>query len=111
MRKSRFIDDIRIDDDFNTRIYRNDEIHIDRLVDALKTNTEAQLIATFGKAAIMDLQEITGTSDIGKQINYFLSYKEDYVVLPVEIDKTSLSNGEKQIFIMALYTSPLVKSL
>ena len=26
-------------------------------------------------------------------------------MLPVEIDKTSLSNGEKQIFIMALYHS------
>ena len=45
MRKSRFIDDIRIDDDFNTRIYRNDEIKVTRLVEALKTNTESQLIA------------------------------------------------------------------
>ena len=105
MRKSRFIDDIRIDDDFNTRIYRNDEIKIDRLVEALKTNTEEQLIAMFGKAALTEMQMIAGTSDIGAMTEYFSSCKDAVVVLPVEIDKTSLSNGEKQIFIMALYHS------
>ena len=105
MRKSRFIDDIRIDDDFNTRIYRNDEIKVTRLVEALKTNTEAQLIAMFGEAALTELQAISGTTDLGAMTKYFSKFKDTIVVLPVEIDKTSLSNGEKQIFIMALYHS------
>ncbi len=105
MRKSRFIDDIRIDDEFNTRIYRNDEIKVTRLVEALKTNTEAQLIAMFGKAALTELQAISGATDLDAMTKYFSKLKNTIVVLPVEIDKTSLSNGEKQIFIMALYHS------
>ena len=105
MRKSRFIDDIRIDDDFNTRIYRNDEIKVTRLVEALKTNTESQLIAMFGKAALTELQAISGTTDLDAMTKYFSKCKDTIVVLPVEIDKMSLSNGEKQIFIMALYHS------
>lgn len=105
MRKSRFIDDIRIDDDFNTRIYRNDEIKVSRLVEALKTNTEAQLIAMFGKAALAEMQAIADTTELCGMTRYFSNCKDTIVVLPVEIDKTSLSNGEKQIFIMALYHS------
>ena len=105
MRKSRFIDDIRIDDDFNTRIYRNDEIKVTRLVEALKTNTESQLIAMFGKVALTELQAISGTTDLDAMTKYFSKCKDTIVVLPVEIDKMSLSNGEKQIFIMALYHS------
>ena len=105
MRKTHFIDDIRIDDDFNTRIYRNDEIKVTRLVEALKTNTEAQLIAMFGEAALREMQAISGTTDLGVMAKYFSKSKDGMVALPVEIDKTSLSNGEKQIFIMALYHS------
>lgn len=105
MRKSHFIDDIRIDDDFNTRIYRNDKIKITRLVEALKTNTEAQLITMFGEAALREMQAISGATDLDLMTKYFSESKDTMVVLPVEIDKTSLSNGEKQIFIMALYHS------
>lgn len=105
MRKSHFIDDIRIDDDFNTRIYRNEKIKITRLVEALKTNTEAQLITMFGEAALREMQAISGATDLDLMTKYFSESKDTMVVLPVEIDKTSLSNGEKQIFIMALYHS------
>ena len=44
MRKTHFIDDIHIDDEFNTRIYRNDEIATSRLVEVLKNNSETQLV-------------------------------------------------------------------
>lgn len=105
MRKTRFIDDIRIDDEFNTRIYRNEKIEVARLIDALRTNSEAQLISTFGNAAMEKLRGMAGTDDICDIIVYFKHYGTDAIELPVEIDKTSLSNGEKQIFIMALYHS------
>lgn len=103
MRKTHFIDDIRIDDDFNTHIYRNDEIKIDKLIEALRTNSESQLISMFGKAAILQLKETSGGADTEAMVSYFSKFDGPGVVLPVEIDKTSLSNGEKQIFIMALY--------
>ena len=38
-------------------------------------------------------------------IAYCKASGDDMISLPIEIDKTSLSNGEKQIFIMALYHS------
>ena len=105
MRKSRFIDDIHIDDEFNTHIYRNEEIQISRLLESLRTNTEAQLASMFGSAAMQELQKKVGSSEISAMIRFFTDAKDETIVLPVEIDKTSLSNGEKQIFIMALYHS------
>ena len=38
-------------------------------------------------------------------IRFFRNSTSATVTLPLEIDKASLSNGEKQIFIMALYHS------
>ena len=105
MRKSRFIDDIHIDDEFNTHIYRNEEIQISRLLESLRTNTEAQLVSMFGSAAMQALHKKVGSSEISAMIRFFTDAKDETIVLPVEIDKTSLSNGEKQIFIMALYHS------
>ena len=52
-----------------------------------------------------ELQRLAGTEDIDGIIAYCKARGTAPVLLPVEIDKTSLSNGEKQIFIMALYHS------
>ena len=43
MRKTHFIDDIYIDDNFNTHIYRTEKVSIEKIRKALKTNTEEQL--------------------------------------------------------------------
>ena len=40
MRKTHFIDDIYIDDNFNTHIYRTEKVSIEKIRIALKTNTE-----------------------------------------------------------------------
>ena len=105
MRKSRFIDDIHIDDDFSIHIYRNDDMQVDQLIDALSTNSEAQIVALLGSAAMRKLKEMSGDETIEGILFYLGNYGGTIVTIPVEIDKTSLSNGEKQIFIMALYHS------
>lgn len=105
MRKTRFIDDIHIDDDFNTHIYKNEDIEIGQLCESLSTNTEAQISAMFGVAALQVLKKVAGTESWEGVRSFFASYNGQAVSIPVEIDKTSLSNGEKQIFIMALYHS------
>ena len=105
MRKSRFIEDIHIDDEFNTHIYKNEEIKISRLIGALRTNTEAQLTSILGSAAMQELYRKAGSSETSAMIRFFMDMKDETIVLPVEIDKASLSHGEKQIFIMALYHS------
>lgn len=105
MRKTKFIDDICIDDDFNTRIYRNEEISVQRLRESLSTNSEEQFITLFGNAAYQKLKVLSGEESFENIYAFFEEFEAETIELPVEIDKTSLSNGEKQIFIMALYHS------
>ena len=51
------------------------------------------------------LQVISQQSDDASIIKFLKFDCKNDILLPVEIEKTSLSNGEKQIFIMALYHS------
>lgn len=105
MRKTRFIDDIKIDSDFNTHIYRNEIVEGEKLKEMLACNTEQQLISMIGHAAVQTLYETTKTNHWESLSSFVFEHSEASFYLPIEIDKTSLSNGEKQIFIMALYHS------
>ena len=105
MRKTNFIDDIPIDTDLNIPIFRTDKIEVKRLRAALRTNTHQQVIAMIGNVAYQYIQNLSAASDSVSIIQFFKNFDKDKIMLPLEIDKTSLSNGEKQIFIMALYHS------
>jgi len=99
MRKTKFIDDIRIDDDFNIHIYRSDDIETSKLINILE-NIESN--AEF-KASITYKTLIEKFGSVQKAIDGLRESDLSTISVPVEIDKTLLSNGEKQIFIMALY--------
>ena len=86
MRKSNFIDDIAIDEHFNIHLYRNEEFSPKRIKEIFDTNTEEQIRTLLGEKAIYIIKQAN------KQFN------DKTLVLPVEIDKSGLSNGEKQIF-------------
>lgn len=105
MRKTKFIDDIHIDDEFNIHIYRHDEFDARQLIRILTTNMDSLLDNFASSEAFKQLQKITGYTDAKDIIRYLRFHNEISLTLPVEIEKTSLSNGEKQIFIMALYHS------
>ena len=105
MRKTKFIDDIRIDDDFNIYLYRNEVVQRSALIDALQSNSEEQLASVIGGDAIAKLKQISGAETMQELLYYCNSLQKDGVELPIRIDQASLSNGEKQIFIMALYHS------
>jgi nicotinic acid mononucleotide adenylyltransferase len=105
MRKTKFIDDIKIDDDFNIFLFRNEVVLRSVLIDALQSNSEEQLASVIGADAIAKLKKISGTETMQELLNYCNSLQKDGVELPIRIDQASLSNGEKQIFIMALYHS------
>lgn len=105
MRKTHFIDDIYIDNNFNTHIYRTDDVGVETLMDALRTNTEEQLSAFWGEKALQELYRSSGSHSYEEMVTYFNNTVVASIALPIEIDKASLSNGEKQIFIMALYHS------
>ena len=105
MRKTNFIDDIFIDDEFNVHIYRNETMNRSKLVEMLETNNENQVVSMIGLKGVEAIKTITKSKsleDAGVQL-MLNAYTE--IIVPVEIDKNGLSNGEKQIFIMALYHS------
>ena len=103
MRKTRFIDDISIDDRFNIHVFRNETVTTEKITSFVVSNTEEQFVAMFGVKALHCLKTIYGDFSFGKELPVL--DENDHIVLPVEIDKSSFSNGEKQIFIMALYHS------
>ena len=105
MRKTHFIDDICIDDNFNTHIYRTEAFDPAKLVESIMAAPEDQVLEVIGEASMRELQRLAHTDKISGIITYCKAQQTSPIMLPVEIDKTSLSNGEKQIFIMALYHS------
>ena len=105
MRKTHFIDDIYIDDNFNIHIYRTEKVSIEKICKALKTNTEEQLLAFWGAKAMQKLYKKANSNAYNDICKYFETVDIKSLSLQIEIDKASLSNGEKQIFIMALYYS------
>ncbi len=105
MRKERFIDDISIDDSFNIHVFRKEEFNGKTIKEIIASNTEEQFVAMFGKQALLRLNDIYGTGLFDAPLFVIDIADDETVTLPVEIDKGSFSNGEKQIFIMALYYS------
>lgn len=105
MRKIHFIDDMRIDDSFNTHLYRRETFSANRIVEILTTNSEEHVTAMLGDVAIKELQDFSGAEKLDEIAALFIEQDTETVDLLVEIDKATLSNGEKQIFIMALYHS------
>lgn len=105
MRKNHFIDDIKIDDDFNIFLYRFETIGASVLIEALAGQSEEHILSIFGKEALQELFRLSGSENVEGVIQYCASHIDDTFNLPLRIDQTSLSNGEKQIFIMALYHS------
>lgn len=99
MRKTKFIDDICIDDDFNIRLFRYEKIKVDVLIKLLRYELD-----TLSVICVDYLKDKFKCSTI-KDITYNLINYGEEIEIPVEIDKTLFSNGEKQIFIMALYHS------
>ena len=105
MRKERFIDDISIDDSFNIHVFRKKEFDGKSIRSIIASNTEDQFVAMFGVQALKYLSEAYGTNLFKEPILDATITDRNSISLPVEIDKSSFSNGEKQIFIMALYYS------
>lgn len=103
MRKSQFIDDICIDEKFYIHVFRNEKILGKKLKEIISSNTSEKFVSMFGSKALEFINNKYGRVIFGEilpDVN-----DNEKVILPVEIDKDSFSNGEKQIFIMALYYS------
>lgn len=105
LRKQNFIEGIWIDDAFNIHPYRLERFDATQIKGLLESNSEEQLAAAIGVRAIQELIQQAGADTYGEAACFYRMLPDLQISLSVEIDKTSLSNGEKQIFIMALYHS------
>lgn len=103
MRKKSFINDVFIDDNFNVHIYRTDSIKTSKVIEILSTNQETQAISILGVKAIQVLRDLSKSLLLPDIIKFLQAYDKEEIKIPMEIDKSSLSNGEKQIFIMTFY--------
>lgn len=101
-RKNRFIDDIIIDTDFNVHIYKKVAFNTKSVCSRIQQIGIRAYIAEYGKVHCEGLLSSTNTHDLNEFVN---EYKErnDRVTVLQEIEKSRLSKGEKQVFIMALY--------
>ena len=79
---------------------RSDELYL-----TVSTHTEPQLLALWGEKALAVIKAYCQCEDYRGCEQELRFIGDDSITLPVELDKTSLSAGEKQIFIMALYHS------
>lgn len=103
IRKEDFFSRITIDRDFTVHILRNQAVTKRELLGLLKNNSLIVMQSILGAHAVQELQEKLNAGTSGELKKKLESDLDKEIVLPVEIDKSYLSSGEKQIFVMALY--------
>ena len=110
IRKKNFFSYIKIDNNFNIHILRNQDVSKQDLLAQLKGGNLNALSKAIGVYAVEKLQDQLGVysfEEMKKRIT--MSRLENYW-LPIEIDKNHLSSGEKQIFVMSLYWAMMQQS-
>lgn len=110
IRKKDFFTEIRIDDDFNIHILRNQAIAKVDILSQMKGGSFKSLQKAIGRYAVDVLQTVTGAADALTMRDLIRENSADSYTLPVEIDKDRLSSGEKQIFVMSLYWAMMQQS-
>lgn len=103
-RKEQFIERIEIDDDFKIHVYKSVSLEIVGIQNKIRTNGEEAYMAEYGKIHCDDLLNKTSCSSLVEFL-YFNKPNVETVDVLMEFDRTTMSKGEKQVFIMALYWS------
>lgn len=101
-RKNRFIDSIMIDSDFNVHIYKKITFSTKSVCNRMLKMGIPAYITEYGTVHCQGLIDSTSAKDLADFIRLYSDKSEKVTVLQ-EIEKSRLSKGEKQVFIMALY--------
>ncbi len=102
IRKDDFVDDIYLDHDFSLHLVRNQPVDVAALKLSAKKHGVSALKESLrdrGYRALVDALHTTEES-LGAAL---ADCSKETVVLPVELDHSRFSNGEKQILVMSLY--------
>ena len=110
LRKNAFFDDIQIDSDFNVHIMRNQAVSVSDMIDVVKKGGQPALRRNIGDVAFSQLLIGEDSMSNAYLIRHLKDITEEFVELPLEIDKERMSSGEKQIFVMALYWAIMQQS-
>ena len=110
IRKSDFIDHIYLDPDFSIHLIRNQTVPKELLQETVSKHGVESLKESLRERGFQKLKAAL----ICKE-DYALKYalavsQETEFVLPLEVDHSTLSNGEKQILVMALYWAIMQQS-
>lgn len=108
MRKNNFVDLVVINNDFNIKVYKNEKFDIEQILNLIKGKKESEISAIVGEKALEKLLSISGSLSVSSIIRSLRRKSLTYITLPIEIDKNALSKGEKQMFVMALYSALMV---
>ena len=96
-RKSNFIDEIKIDNDFNIHIYKNITFNSKKVCKRIHEIGNAEYLNEYGQTHCQSILNVTKTSNLDEFVIQYGKTNEDFSVLQ-EIDKSRLSKGEKQVF-------------
>lgn len=102
MRKEKFISDISIDDDFNVHVYKQVRVDSQGICERIKQTSVEEYIKEFGNIHCNDVLNVTGCKNLDEFVMKYSESKKVFDVM-LEFDKSTMSKGEKQVFIMALY--------
>lgn len=102
MRKEQFIDKIAIGKDFEIHVYKRIVIECKGVCNNIVTLGESQYIKEYGQAHCEDILRASKCDSLSEFVK---KYKKSDEVLDVmlEFDKSTMSKGERQVFIMSLY--------
>lgn len=102
MRKEQFISDIYIDDNFNVHLYKQIKIESKATRDKIKQSSIEDYINEYGEAHVNDLLRVSQCDSLDDFIKKYNGKRKVFNV-NIEFNKDTMSKGEKQVFIMALY--------
>lgn len=102
IRKEDFVDRIYLDDDFSLHVVRNQAVEVAALKLTAKRHGVVALKEKLKQGGFRSLMaQLNATEEsLGSAL---ADFAEATITLPVELDYTRFSNGEKQILVMSLY--------
>lgn len=109
LRKEGFVDHIRVDADFSIHLIRYERLEYAMIRDLVVRQGSTILKRRLNPEALSELMEKLNTNEEG--LPYVLDrWEEEFIDLPIEQDIVQLSNGERQILVMALYWAIMKQS-
>ena len=102
IRKDDFVDYIYIDSNFSLHLIRHQSVDVAAIKLTAKKHGVAALKNSFNQMAYQSLISQLDTTE--ESLSFALEEcKETAIILPLEVDYTRFSNGEKQVLVMSLY--------